>query len=139
VADHGSFPIERIAVDLGGEGKWVGSAGHDDTLKMTDLRAVFEDEEGDEAAEDSENVRIAPASDIDREEPDGAGDESPCREGTPSAVEADSTADSDEDAQASDSPKEKKRKSKSTKNPLAGKNKKARNQINADSSFFKGL
>ncbi|KAJ8585344.1 WD40 repeat-like protein [Rhizopogon salebrosus TDB-379] len=135
VADHGSFPIERIAVDLGGEGKWVGSAGHDDTLKMTDLRAVFEDEEGDEAAEDSENVQSAPASDIDREEPDGAGDKSPCREGTPSAVEA----DSDEDVQVSDSPKEKKRKSKSTKNALAGKSKKARNQIDADSSFFKGL
>jgi len=135
VADHGSFPIERIAVDLGGEGKWVGSAGHDDTLKMTDLRAVFEDEESDEAAEDSENVQSAPASDIDREEPDGTGDESPCREGTPSAVET----DSDEDVQASDSPKEKKRKSKSTKNALAGKSKKARNQIDADPSFFKGL
>jgi len=136
VADHGSFPIERIAVDLGGEGRWVGSAGHDDNLKMTDLRAVFEDEESDdEAAEDPENVQSTPASDIDRQEPDGADDESPRRVGTPPAVEA----DSNEDAQDSDSPKEKKRKCKSTKNALAGRRKKARNQIDADPSFFKGL
>lgn len=135
MADHGSFPIERIVVDLGGEGRWVGSAGHDDTLKMTDLRAVFEDDEGDEAAEESENVQSAQASDIDREEPDGAGAKSPRREGTPPAIEA----DSDEDVQDSDSPKEKKRKCKSTKNALAGRSKKARNQIDADPSFFKGL
>lgn len=135
VADHGSFPIERIAVDLSGEGRWVGSAGHDDTLKMTDLRAVFEDEEGDEAVEESENVQSAQSSDIDRQEPDGADDESPRREGTPSALEA----DSDEDVQDSDSPKEKKRKCKSTKNALVGRRKKARNEIDADPSFFEGL
>ena len=49
VADHGEFPIERIAVDRGGEGTWVGSVGHEEVLKLTDLREVFEDEgEGDE-------------------------------------------------------------------------------------------
>ena len=132
VADHGSFPIERIAVDLGGEGRWVGSAGHDDSLKMTNLRAVFEDEGAEEGAEDSENVQSVHASVIDREEPDGAEPESPRREGTPTAIEA----DSDEDF---DSPKEKKRKSKSTKNALVGRRKKAKNQIDADPSFFQGL
>ena len=49
VADHGEFPIERIAVDRGGEGTWVGSVGHEEVLKLTDLREVFEDEgDGDE-------------------------------------------------------------------------------------------
>lgn len=137
VADHGSFPIERIAVDLGGEGRWVGSAGHDDTLKMTDLRAIFEDEEGEEAVDESENVQIIQASDIDSQEPDGAVVETQApTEGTAAVIEA---SDSDEDVQDSHSLKEKKRKSKSNKNALAGRSKKARNQIDADPSFFKGL
>lgn len=134
VADHGSFPIERIAVDLGGEGRWVGSAGHDDTLKMTDLRAIFEDEEGEEAVDESENVQ---ASDIDPQEPDGAVVETQAPpEGSATVIEA---SDSDEDAQDSHSPREKKRKSKSSKNALAVRSKKARNQIDADPSFFQGL
>ncbi|KAG0704181.1 WD40-repeat-containing domain protein [Suillus ampliporus] len=130
VADHGSFPIERIAVDLGGEGRWVGSAGHDDTLKMTDLRA------GDEAAEDSENVQSVQASDIDPQEPDGADDET---QAPPEGTTVAEASDSDEDVQDSHSPKEKKRKLKSNKNALAGRSKKAKNQIDADPSFFKGL
>ena len=44
VADHGDFPIERIAIDCAGEGRWVGSVGHDEILRLTDLKAVFEDE-----------------------------------------------------------------------------------------------
>ena len=55
VADHGEFPIERIAVDRGGEGRWVGSAGHEEVLKLTDLKEVFEDEGGDEDEEDEED------------------------------------------------------------------------------------
>ncbi|KAI0074600.1 WD40 repeat-like protein [Panus rudis PR-1116 ss-1] len=57
VADHGDFPIERIAVDLGcGESsRWVGSVGHEEVLKLTDLREVFEDE--DEDGEESEEGR----------------------------------------------------------------------------------
>lgn len=52
VADHGEFPIERIAVDLKGEGRWVGSVGHEEILKLTDLKEVFEDEDGDESGEE---------------------------------------------------------------------------------------
>lgn len=48
IADHGDFPIERIAVDRAGEGRWVGSVGHDEALRMTDLREVFEDEDADQ-------------------------------------------------------------------------------------------
>ncbi|KAK7683851.1 WD repeat-containing protein jip5 [Cerrena zonata] len=57
VADHGEFPIERIAVDMGGEGRWVGSVGHEEVLKMTDLKEVFEDDDGDAEGErdDEEN------------------------------------------------------------------------------------
>lgn len=60
VADHGDFPIERIAVDRGGEGNWVGSVGHDEMLRMTDLREVLEaednsDAEGGEESDDDGN------------------------------------------------------------------------------------
>ena len=47
VADHGEFPIERIAVDMNGEGRWVGSVGHEEVLKLTDLQEVFADDDDD--------------------------------------------------------------------------------------------
>ncbi|KAH7928381.1 WD40 repeat-like protein [Leucogyrophana mollusca] len=130
VADHGSFPIERIAVDLGGEGRWVGSAGHEDTLKMTDLKDVFEDEEGE--ADEGANAQVDVASDED----DLAGDDQ-----TPvglNKIPAVIEASDDEEAQDSDVQKEKKRKRKGDKN-LAGKRKKGRNEIDAEPSFFTGL
>ena len=51
VVDHGSFPIKRIAIDRGGEGHWVGSVGHDEKLRLTDLREVFEGSDGEEEEE----------------------------------------------------------------------------------------
>ena len=56
VVDHGSFPIERIAIDRGGEGHWVGSVGHDEKLRLTDLREVFEGSDGEE---EEENVMMS--------------------------------------------------------------------------------
>lgn len=55
VADHGEFPIERIEVDMGGEGRWVGSVGHEEVLKLTDLKEVFEDEESEEEGPEAES------------------------------------------------------------------------------------
>lgn len=49
VADHGNFPVERVRVDREGEGNWVASVGHEEVLKLTDLREVFEDGNGDES------------------------------------------------------------------------------------------
>ncbi|KAF9233894.1 WD40-repeat-containing domain protein [Melanogaster broomeanus] len=109
VADHGSFPIERIAVDQNGEGRWVGSVGHDDTLKMTDLRDVFEDENDD----DDDNAGYDDGDDA------------------LSVIEAVS-GDESRDC-------ERKRKRKGNKDELAGKKKKGRNEIDAEPSFFSGL
>jgi len=53
VADHGDFPVERVKVDRSGEGDWVGSVGHEEVLKLTDLREVFEDEDSDEGEGES--------------------------------------------------------------------------------------
>ncbi|THH08792.1 hypothetical protein EW145_g2466 [Phellinidium pouzarii] len=55
VTDHGAFPIERVAIDRNGTGTWVGSVGHDEMLRMTDLKEVFEDEDGDEEEKEDES------------------------------------------------------------------------------------
>ena len=49
VTDHGDFPVERVVIDRAGEGRWVGSVGHEDVLKLTDLKDIFEDEDEDDA------------------------------------------------------------------------------------------
>lgn len=60
-ADHGDWPIERIAVgeapadDLDDNGRWwMGSIGHDEYLKLTPLESVFAKEEQVEPEEDSD-------------------------------------------------------------------------------------
>ncbi|KAH9077646.1 WD repeat-containing protein JIP5 [Lactarius deliciosus] len=102
IADHGDLPIERIAIDRAGEGRWIGSVGHDEALRMTDLREVFEDE--DAKTEDEEE-------------------------------EKDDTSSDEENA----GEKLKKRR-KQDKGELEGRpQKKGRNQIDTDPSFFSGL
>ncbi|KAF8556577.1 WD40 repeat-like protein [Imleria badia] len=147
VADHGPFPVERIVVDHNGEGRWVGSAGHEDTLKMTDLKDVFEDENGDDDGDgdgDSDQELDAPTpTDKENENRPDKDDISTDEEGQahsdsiPNALEpepGDESQDSDSDA-----PKEKKRKRKGEMDSLAGKQKKGRNEIDTEPSFFSGL
>lgn len=51
IANHGEFPVERIAVNREGEGTWVASAGHEDTLKLTRLPVDDDVSDQDEEAE----------------------------------------------------------------------------------------
>jgi hypothetical protein len=104
----------------------VGSAGHEEVLKLTDLKEVFEDEDKDEVAGEA-------ISEEERED-GSAGTGEP--EGLLKTTDARGDVDSDDDA---DHPKEKKRKRKQEKDVLAGKKKKGRNQVEADPSFFSGL
>jgi len=124
VTDHGDFPVERVVIDRAGEGRWVGSVGHEDILKLTDLRDIFEDEEGDDA--EGEDV------DDEDQRPDVT---------VPEPVEEEKAEDSDSDEpEVEEEPKSKKRKKKQTTDPLAKKReKKGKNQIVADPSFFSGL
>jgi len=46
VADHGEFPVERIKVDR--RGRWLGSASHDDVLKLTYIENALEESDEDE-------------------------------------------------------------------------------------------
>ncbi|KAF8452491.1 WD40-repeat-containing domain protein [Boletus edulis BED1] len=139
VADHGSFPIERIVIDQNGEGRWIGSAGHEDTLKMTDLKDIFEDEDGDGDSDSDQDLHTAMPSDGEnRPNTDVTVSEDQAHSNAiPQVLEAnpgDESQDSDSDA-----PKEKKRKIKEGKDSLAGRKKKWRNEIDAEPSFFSGL
>jgi len=122
IADHGEFPIERIAIDQGGEGRWVGSVGHEESLKLTDLREVFENEVNDEeekvaSGDDDGRARVA----------------EPRRVGSP---EEDESGQSD--GERSIPRARKKRKREGTKE-LSGKKRKGRNQGDVSTTFFSDL
>ena len=127
IADHGDFPIERIAIDRAGEGRWVGSVGHDEVLRLTDLREVLEDEdERDTEAED------------DGGEGDASGDDG-AQPGL--SLAKSETADEDDGGEEqsgdeSELPKPRKRRKKDKKERPQ---KKGRNQVVVDPSFFSGL
>lgn len=104
-------------MDRGGEGRWAGSVGHDNVLKMTDLREVFEDER----------------EQVNEDDDDKADKQDPVR---PTGESVDT---SDDEGETLDVPKEKKRKRKKDKDALSGRNKKGRNQVDAEPSFFHDL
>ena len=122
IADHGEFPIERIAVDKAGEGRWVGSVGHEDVLRLTDLKEVFEDEDREEGGEGGKGG-------VGEVEEDGERGEEVERED-----EQEVSA-----SEESNAPQEKKRKRKKDKDILSGRAKRGRNQVDVEPSFFSGL
>lgn len=129
VTDHGDFPVERVVIDRAGEGRWVGSVGHEDVLKLTDLKDIFEDEDEDDAEGEA-----GEGSDTGNDRPDVTVPE-------PLEEEKKKAGDSDSDEpEQEDEPKPKKRKKKQIKDPLTKKReKKGKNQIVTDPSFFSGL
>lgn len=56
LVDHGTFPIERLRTDR--NGAWLGSASHDDVLKLTDIRdaLVDSDEDSDGGSDSGDNA-----------------------------------------------------------------------------------
>ena len=140
VADHGEFPIERIAVDMNGEGRWVGSVGHEEVLKLTDLQEVFEDGGDDEDSDDEEgDGDDAAGSGSDDDDDDAvktlAGPSNAAMHND-QASEANADSSSDEEPE----PEPKKRKRKKEKDVLqAGRRKKGRNEVEAEATFFADL
>jgi len=106
----------------------VGSAGHEEVLKLTDLKEVFEDEgkdeEADETGEDGEK-------DEDKDENQEL-ETNMSKTTEPANV----SGDNDED---SDVPKGKKRQHKQEKDVLARRKKRGRNEVEAEPSFFSSL
>ncbi len=130
IADHGDFPVERIAIDRAGEGRWVGSVGHDEVLRLTDLREVLEDEdEGDTKVDDDDREGDASGDDKDGgTQPDL----SLAKSGSGSGEEQES-------GDESDVAKARKRQRKD-KGDLKGQpQKRGRNQVDVDPTFFSGL
>ncbi|EIM87291.1 WD repeat-containing protein JIP5 [Stereum hirsutum FP-91666 SS1] len=153
IADHGEFPIERIEIDRAGEGRWVGSVGHDEVLRLTDLKDVFEDE--DEADQD-ENAKSEVSGDRDSDEEEAvgleAGEKMKGKEAREGLEDDDEEADGEADAgvvesaadksadEDSDVPKEKKKRGKKPKDELQGRKKqKGKNELVMDPGFFSGL
>lgn len=164
VSDHGEWSVERIAVGEGAEvmdvtegaldnarvnktmgdeeseelknlGRWwLGSVGHDETLKITDLQAFFldEDEDEDEKDEEEKEEREDGAGQNLREVEDEADPEEVEEEDTPEGSIA--AADSDEES-TDEMPVERKRKAK--KDASGSKSKKGRHQV--EKQFFDQL
>ncbi|KAK0460729.1 WD40-repeat-containing domain protein [Desarmillaria tabescens] len=165
VADHGEWPVERVAIgdgqdflDLEGEEKittvankgdddddekspdarwWVGSVGHDETLKLTSLRGFFNGENGnsDEGEEDREGASEGDDAGSAEEDEEGAVDSCAYNEAKRSGSEDDGD-DSDSDSPAPQT----KRKRRKEKNPLmVVKRKKGRNEVEVKGRFFDDL
>jgi len=135
IADHGEFPVERIVVAHAGEGCWVGSVGHDEVLRLTDLREVLEDDgdEGDTKVDDDDGEGDASGDDGDG----GAQpDLSLAKSGT---VDEDGSGEEQESGDESDVAKARKRQRKDKGDLKGQRQKKGRNQVDVDPSFFSGL
>lgn len=136
VVDHGSFPIERIAIDRGGEGHWVGSVGHDEKLRLTDLREVFEGSDGEEEEEEGEDKEGSEAESDDKNSDDHTGD-------TNESDEDSEKSDSEDSSSSEEEVEKKRRKKQKVVDPLGvekRRRKKARNdEVRADPSFFADL
>ena len=113
----------------------MGSAGHEEVLKLTDLKDVFEDEDEDKVVEvEADNGEDGYGGNNDGDEVNQQ------LEDLSRPVELDAGVDNSGDEEHdSDFPKEKKRKRKQDKDVLAGGKKKGRNQVDAEPSFFSGL
>ncbi|KAJ7757005.1 WD40-repeat-containing domain protein [Mycena metata] len=119
------------AAETGAGRWWVGSAGHDEVLRLTDLEAFFRNPssgEGEgEASEDGDRDTEG-SGDIDEEE----------------AAEKDNEdekeqPEEDSDGDDSDAPTARKRKRKPEKDPLVVRRKKGKNEVDVQGAFFDGL
>ncbi|KDR74908.1 hypothetical protein GALMADRAFT_249827, partial [Galerina marginata CBS 339.88] len=179
VADHGEWPIERIAIG-GGHGQlsiepgesdaaknrpvtstkvhdddegvgtsapqrrwWVGSVGHEDVLRMTDLEGFFRDNDDDTDGKGALGVDIlGEDSDIDDS---GVGNDQEVEQEppevpettAPTSIEPDEV--DEESDEGSDVPQPKKRKRKSEREPIVPKKKKGKNAVVVERSFFDEL
>ncbi|KAJ7057066.1 WD40 repeat-like protein [Mycena amicta] len=105
---------------------WVGSAGHDEVLRLTDLEAFFRDPGAAERDEEGND------NSTDKEEGDGDGD---AEEGDKKELDAQSSDDSD----AEPAPRSRKRKPQKETMELETRRKKGRNEPDVEATFFDGL
>jgi hypothetical protein len=180
VADHGEWPIERIAVG-GGVGSqltsgyeedsagkkdgtqnrvgqemdidqmevvngnqsrprkwWVGSVGHEDLLRMTDLENFFIDQNEGEELKGALGVTVDDEQSDEDEEMDMSGNDGHPEVGG-SGSSSSSQSSEDSEASEGEAPQDKQRKRKIEKNPLGVDKPKGRNEIDVEDAFFDEL
>lgn len=108
IADHGDFPIERLKLDR--HNKWLGSASHDEAMKLTDVGDALE-ESDDEREKDDDTENDAKRGNDNEDETVGLqGALHPTEKGR-TGVSDDGLDEPDSD----DEPKEKKKRRKKNK------------------------
>jgi WD repeat-containing protein 55 len=122
IGDHGEFPIERMEISR--DGRWLGSASHDESLKMTDIKDCLEDSDDDDEKIDKKAGKTRMGS-VDSDQVEGEGNKT-----------EESEDDSSEEEEVT---KEKKRKKKRRGDPLGIKKKKENLRGTGDPSFFADL
>ncbi|CAE6524030.1 unnamed protein product, partial [Rhizoctonia solani] len=91
IADHGTFPIERLRTDR--NGAWLGSASHDNVLKLTDVRDALVDSDEGESHDSKEEGE----SDDNIDNDSDSGSE---QSGSESVIEQDKTDEADSDSES---------------------------------------
>lgn len=124
IGDHGEFPIERMKTCR--EGRWLGSASHDEILKLIDIKDSLEesDKDSDDGEDGKQKVTGGTA---DKQMGDEEGDEADDED-----VIMKDDSDSEDEEEILDT---KKRKKKRERDPLGIQKKKAKDD-NHDPSFF---
>ncbi|PPQ92493.1 hypothetical protein CVT25_010326 [Psilocybe cyanescens] len=127
---------------------WVGSVGHEEVLRMTDLVGFFHDNEGDESVKGALGIEVS-GNDSDIEDSDSGEEEEGKRTQeqlnalAPAAVEIDEEGgddSADESDSESDAPPPPKRKRKQENEPvMVVKKKKGKNNVEIEPSFFDEL
>ena len=130
IADHGEFPIERIKLDR--HSKWLGSASHDEVLKLTDVGDALEDSDEEDGKTQREQAITVDVDENEDGEEAGLGNMS-----APAKQEAIAVLEEDSDEPNSDEGQERKKKKRRKKNKDSmGSRKKA---DGGNGSFFSEL
>ncbi|BBN03233.1 WD repeat-containing protein 55 [Marchantia polymorpha subsp. ruderalis] len=105
IGEHADFPVERLA--FSSDKSILGSASHDNTVKLWDVKYLLEEDEGIEEERQEANADVS-GRDADASVPNGTPAQAPM------AVDSDEEMDSDEDQGAGSSSKKKKKGKKVT-------------------------
>ncbi|CUA70975.1 WD repeat-containing protein JIP5 [Coprinopsis cinerea okayama7 len=101
IADHGTFPVERLRTDR--NGAWLGSASHDDVLKLTDVRdALVDSDEDDSDKGESDDSKEEGESDDGIDNDSDSGSEEGGNENEPVIEQGGETDESDSDSDKSE-------------------------------------
>ncbi|KAF5384376.1 hypothetical protein D9615_003324 [Tricholomella constricta] len=172
VADHGEWPVERIAIGGGtsqltidedcaekSRGKvgkgidadkgprddteqrpgrwWVGSVGHEEVVRLTDMEAFFHEAARQGGDDQSMNVS-GEQGEVEDVEEDNSDDDSDSDAELEEPIEAKITEQEDDSDSEEEVSTAKKRKRKPEKNPLVVM-KKGKNTVDAEPTFFDSL